>query len=92
MEGQLPGNANVCVGQASFQLVSTKPEAVENKEKNEGTITWKHFILNIEGFHFENQLEAGLATWEVAFPGSCPTKQSVQIKLSSILICHPALT
>ena len=68
MEEQLPGNVerppgNVPAGQASFKLVSTKPEAVENKEKNEGTITWKHFIFIIEGFHFENQLEAGLATW-----------------------------
>ena len=59
-ERRLPG------GQASFKLVSTKPDTVEIKEKNEGTLTWKHLILNIEGFHFENQLEAGLAGGDVA--------------------------
>ena len=97
MEEQLPGNVkrppgNVPAGQASFKLVF---EVKAFNILNEVFPSYCSFILsiNLHGFWLRShQLEAGLATLKMASSGSCPTMQSVQIEISSILICLSAFT
>ena len=48
--------------------------------------TYRHTLFHL------NQLAAGLATWKVAFPGSCPSIKPAQILISFTLVSLIAVT